>query len=125
MDGATSPHMASRVSEHTEQSRFFAILRRLKHPVAPFAFAIPNGFLDTKSKRIRAWKEGMLPGVSDTFIPFPSNGFHGLFIEFKAQGGTLSMTQKAFLNYARSTGYKAEVVFSLREALQVLKDYLE
>ena len=117
--------MSKKVSEHTEQSRFFAILRRVKHPVAPYAFAIPNGFLDTKSKRIRAWKEGMVSGVCDTFIPFPSKGFHGLFIEFKAKGGTLSLPQEAFINYARSTGYKAEVVFSLREALSVLKDYLE
>lgn len=97
----------------------------MKHPVALWAFAIPNGFLDTKSKRIRAWKEGVLSGVPDTFIPFPSKGFHGLFIEFKAKGGAISMPQEAFLNYARSTGYKAEVVFSLREALQVLKEYLE
>jgi hypothetical protein len=117
--------MPKRVSEHTEQSRFFAVLRRVKHPVAPYAFAVPNGFLDTKSKRIRAWKEGMVSGVPDAFIPFPSNGLHGLFIEFKAKGGTLSLPQEEFLNYARSVGYKAEVVFSLREALTVLKDYLE
>lgn len=117
--------MASRISEHTEQSRFFAVLRRLKQPWAQYAFAIPNGFLDSKAKRIRAWKEGMLSGTPDVFIPFPSKGFHGLFIEFKAHGGTLSMAQKEFLAYARSVGYKAEVVFSLREALEVLKGYAE
>lgn len=117
--------MAPRVKEHTEQSRFFAVLRRLKHPVAPYAFAVPNGFLDTKSKRIKAWREGVVAGTPDAFIPFPSNGFHGLFLEFKAKGGTLSLPQKDFLNYARSTGYKAEVVFSFKEALSVLKDYLE
>lgn len=112
-------------SEHTEQSRFFAILRRLKHPVAPFAFSIPNGFLDTKSKRIRAWKEGVVSGAPDVFIPFPSKGFHGLFIEFKRDGGRVSKAQTSFLTYAHSVGYKTEVVFSLREALQTLKDYLE
>jgi hypothetical protein len=112
-------------SEHLEQSRFFAVLRRLKQPWAKYAFAIPNGFLDSKSKRIRAWREGMLSGTPDVFVPLPSKGFHGLFIEFKAQGGTLSMAQKEFLAYARSTGYKAEVVFSLRQALEVLKDYAE
>lgn len=112
-------------SEHTEQSRFFAILRRLKHPVAPYAFAIPNGFLDSKSKRIRAWKEGVLSGAPDVFIPFPAKGFHGLFLEFKKDGGRVSEAQSSFLNYAHSVGYKAEVVFSLREALQTLKDYIE
>lgn len=93
--------------------------------MAPYAFAIPNGFLDTKAKRIRAWREGVVSGAPDTFIPFPSKGFHGLFIEFKAKGGALSIGQDSFLNYARSTGYKAEVVFSLKEALLVLKNYLE
>jgi hypothetical protein len=117
--------MPPRISEHTEQSRFFAVLRRLKHPWAQYAFAIPNGFLDSKSKRIRAWREGVLSGTPDVFIPFPSNGFCGLFLEFKAQGGTLSEAQREFLAYARSAGYKAEVVFSLRQALEVLKGYAE
>ena len=119
--------MAVRVSEHTEQSRFFAILRRLEqtHPQLKWAFAIPNGFLDSKSKRIRAWKEGVLSGVSDVLIPWPHKGFHGLFLEFKAHGGTPSKAQKDFIATMRSRGYKAEVVFGLRQALQVLKEYIE
>jgi hypothetical protein len=116
--------MASK-SEHTIQSQFFALLRRMNHPAGTWAFAIPNGFLDSKSKRIRAWKEGVLSGVSDIFIPFPSKGFHGLFLEFKSEGGTLTKAQKEFLNHARSVGYKAEKVSSLKEALTVLKEYIE
>jgi hypothetical protein len=112
-------------SEHTEQSQFFGILRRLDHPAAQWAFAIPNGFLDTKSKRIRAWQEGMLSGVPDIFVPYPVRGFHGLFLEFKAQGGRVTKAQEDFLNYAHSVGYKAALVFGLREALEVFKEYIE
>lgn len=74
--------------------------------------------------RLRAWKEGMCSGVSDVFVPFPSNGFHGLFIEFKSAKGTLSTEQEDFLNTVRSRGYRGEMVRSYREALVVLKDYL-
>lgn len=88
------------------------------------AFAIPNGFLDTKGKRIRASREGILSGVSDVFIPMPSKGHHGLFLEFKSEGGRATKAQLDFLNLMRSRGYKAELVYGLREALQALKEYL-
>jgi hypothetical protein len=115
------------VSEHTEQSRFFAILRKLEasRPELKWSFAIPNGFLDTKSKRIRAWREGVTSGVSDVFIPIPSRGHHGLFLEFKRQGGTATKDQLEFIATMASRGYKAQLVFSHLEALRVLKDYLE
>ena len=118
--------MTTPSSEHQEQSRFFAVIRRLaeKDSRLDGAFAIPNGFLDSKSKRIKAFKEGMLSGVSDVFIPLPSKGFHGLFLEFKRQDGRATKAQVDFLNLMRSRGYKAEVVYGLRQALQVLKEYL-
>lgn len=117
----------TRPSEHQEQSRFFAVIRRMAEtdPRLQGAFAIPNGFLDSKSKRIRAWEEGILSGVPDVFIPWPSKGHHGLFLEFKAQGGRVTKAQEDFLNLAHSRGYKAQVVYGLREGLQALKDYLE
>ena len=117
----------TRSSEHQEQSRFFAVIRRMAETDSRLqgAFAIPNGFLDTKGKRIRAWEEGILSGVPDVFIPWPSKGHHGLFLEFKAQGGRVTKAQEDFLNLVRPRGYKAQVVYGLREGLQALKDYLE
>jgi hypothetical protein len=89
------------------------------------AFAIPNGFLDSKSKRIRATQEGVLSGVPDIFIPWPKNGHHGLFLEFKKPGGRVTKAQQDYLNLMASRGYKAQVVFGLREALEVLKAYID
>ena len=119
--------MVSFPSEHQEQSRFFAVVRRMaeKDHRLQGAFAIPNGYLDSKSKRVRAWQEGVLSGVPDIFIPWPSGGHHGLFLEFKALGGTVSEAQKVFIDLVAPRGYKAQVVFGLRQALEVLKEYLE
>lgn len=113
-------------SEHTEQSQFMSVLRRLesRHPGLRWAFAVPNGFLDTKGKRLRAWREGMTAGVSDIFIPLPSKGFHGLFLEFKKDGGTLTKPQKAFIADMRARGYKAEVAYGFRQGLEILRDYI-
>lgn len=116
----------ARRSEHIEQSQFFGLLRAMEasDPRLKGAFAIPNGFLDTKSKRIRAWEEGVLSGVPDIFLPYPSRGHHGLFLEFKSEKGRVTQAQQEYLNLARSRGYRAEVVFGLRHALEVLGDYL-
>jgi hypothetical protein len=118
--------MSPKASEHLEQSRFFAVLRRMEvnHPGLRGAFAIPNGFLDTKAKRIRATQEGVLSGVPDVFIPWPLGGFHGLFLEFKRPGGRVTQAQEEYLALMRSRGYKAQVVFGLREALVALKAYI-
>ena len=118
---------STRPSEHQEQSRFFAVIRRMAEtdPRLQGAFAIPNGFLDSKSKRIRAWEEGILSGVPDVFIPWPSKGHHGLFLEFKAQGGRVTKAQEDFLNLVRPSCYTAKLVFGLREGHQSLKAYLE
>lgn len=114
-------------SEHLEQSRFFAAIRRMAEtdPRLQGAFAIPNGFLDTKGKRIRAWQEGVLSGVPDVFIPWPSRGHHGLFLEFKASKGRVTKAQQEFINLVSPRGYKAQVVYGLREALEAIKAYLK
>ena len=110
------------ITEHHMQARFFAVIRRT-HPNL-LAFAIPNGFLKTKTMRIRAWREGVLSGVPDVFIPMPRGSHHGLFLEFKTTKGRVSPTQQEFLNLVASRGYRAEVVYSLKQALEVLKDYM-
>ena len=111
-------------SEHDEQARFMALLRTLTVEAARGVFAVPNGFLRTESMRLRAWREGVHPGVPDIFIPFPSKGFHGLFIEFKSARGVLTKAQNDYLTLARSRGYKAEVARSAEQALRIFSNYL-
>jgi hypothetical protein len=101
-----------------------AILRTLTVDAARGVFAVPNGFLRTESMRLRAWREGVHPGVPDIFIPFASKGFHGLFIEFKSARGTLTKAQNDYLNLARARGFKAEVARSAEQALKIFSEYL-
>lgn len=103
---------------------FFGLLRKLPIPCARWTFAIPNGYLDSKSKRIRAWQEGVVAGVSDVFVPYPSPPYAGLFLEFKAAKGRPTDAQVEFLTYANAVGYKAVVVYSYQEAIRELVVYL-
>lgn len=75
--------------------------------------------------RIRAWREGCLSGTPDVFVPMPSQNAHGLFLEFKTPRGKVSPAQRTFLTTVESRGYQVAVVRSLKEALSVLKDYME
>ena len=110
-------------SEHWHQSTFFDVIRKLDHPATEVTFAVPNGFLRTKSMRLRAWKEGMLSGVADVVVPYPARprgrapGAHGLFIEFKVVPNTLSAAQNAFRRRVEALGYVYAVAYSWQEAL--------
>lgn len=101
-------------------------------------FAIPNGaWLSGDAKRRamimrKSKKEGLLPGVSDLFIPvpiMPTNGswFHGLFIEMKAEGKTwcsVSPVQRQFLEDMVAQGYLAIWAAGFEHAKQIIEDYM-
>ncbi|MCK5346358.1 MAG: VRR-NUC domain-containing protein, partial [Candidatus Heimdallarchaeota archaeon] len=54
------------------------------YPALKNAFAIPNGGSrnDIEAKNLK--NEGVRSGVPDVCLAYPSNGFHGLFIEHKS-----------------------------------------
>lgn len=112
-------------SEHWHQSTFIAVIRKLPHPAGRITFAVPNGFLKSKASRIRAWKEGMVAGVLDVFNPTPCGGYHGHWIEFKIPGNRLSPEQVVFKESMERNGYRVDVVYSWREALEKWADYLK
>jgi len=108
-------------------------------PMLNWFHAIPNGGARGDNARSRAIRgsqlksEGVKKGVYDMFLPYPANGFHGLYIELKtperrpktARGiGGVSPEQKIFGSYANSSGYKAVVAYGADEAISVLKEYL-
>ena len=101
-------------------------------------FAIPNGgsrskkavkdktgktiFVSLEGKRMK--EEGVTPGVSDTFLAIPRNGFHGLYTEFKYGKNDLSDEQEEFLKEVMEQGYATAVVWSFDEFEQVINEYL-
>lgn len=86
-------------------------------------FAIPNGGARHLmiAKKLKA--EGVKRGVADLFIYQASKEYHGLFIEVKTAKGTQSPYQKDFQKLAQLAGYKYELVRSLDETINVLKNY--
>lgn len=109
-------------------------------PALEWFHAIPNGGSrgdDDKSRKIRGAQlkaEGVRQGVADTFLPWPSGEWHGLYIEMKkpterpksetAKGG-VSDEQRSFGEYAKRAGYGWVVCYDWEQAASYLRSYIE
>lgn len=114
--------------EHTEQSIVVELCRLKRIPI----FAIPNGtFLngtvEQRAKQmVRLKKEGLEKGVPDLFIPYPNNGYCGLFIEMKrVTVKKPSKDQEKWLLRLNTLGYKAECCSGSKEAIELIKKYFK
>ena len=94
--------------------------------------AIPNGGArgnDSRTNQIRGSMlkaEGVRKGVPDIFLPFPCNGFHGLYIEMKVADrtkGRVSAEQQQFIMELSLLGYKCEVCYGAEEAKRAIMRY--
>ena len=114
-------------SEHEEQSALmrWAELAAHQEPDLGLLFAIPNGGHRHPSVAAALKREGVKSGVPDLFLPVVRAPFPGLFIELKAQSGTLSPTQKRWGDLLRAQGYAYAVAFGWEEAKDVLEGYLK
>lgn len=92
--------------------------------VGKLFFAIPNGGSRNKIEASNLKKQGVTPGVSDTYLAVPKKGYHGLWIEFKYGKGELSKAQEEFLKQAKNQGYATATVWSFDEFEKVINDYL-
>lgn len=95
-----------------------------KYPVLKWIFHTPNGGFRHKSVAVKMKYQGVRAGVSDLSVPVARKGFHGLYIELKTETGKLSDSQKEFLEFVKSEGYKIAVCRSAREAAEILIEYL-
>jgi len=72
-------------------------------------------------------KMGMVDGCSDYFLAYPIHGYEpgysGLFLEFKAEAGTLKPTQLAFLE-AKLPEYACAVAWGAEGAIAAVRTYL-
>lgn len=88
-------------------------------------FAIPNGGSRNiiEAKNLKA--QGVKSGVSDVILLIARRGYSSLCIEFKTHVGKQSDQQEIFQEEAEETGNKYVIVRSVKEAIDVLKWYLE
>lgn len=96
-----------------------------QHPELRRLFHIANGGSRHPAEAVKLRRMGVVPGVSDLFLPVARKGYHGLWIEMKREhGGKLSKPQKEWLEGMREEGYKAERANGADEAIAILEDYL-
>jgi hypothetical protein len=110
-------------TEHEEQVTLFTWFRM--RYAGMLMYAIPNGGARSSITGARLRDEGVLAGVPDIFLPCPSGGKHGLYIEMKRQkGGRVSPAQKAVMQALRMQGYEVAVCHGWQEARGCIEQYL-
>jgi len=125
-----------RHAESRIQSMCVAWFRLQYRSYAPLYFAVPNG-VATSATQARILKgEGLLAGVADTLLLVPSQGYHGLCIEFKKdttvwkEGQAVRAKtyqrpeQKEWQKAVEAQGYRYEVVRSFEEFKDIITNYL-
>ena len=85
---------------------------------------IPNGGKRNPREATRLKREGVKAGIPDIFLPVPRQGWHGLYIEMKAQGGRLSKAQKDMHQKLSDQGYAVVVCRGCDEAIETVKKYM-
>lgn len=121
--------------EHDEQAGLFlwASWNFATMPELRLMFAIPNGGHRNLlvAKKMKA--EGVKAGVPDIFLPVARGGFHGLFVEMKAESarpkkggkGGLSDLQCEWIGELRKQGYRVAVCYGRDEAITEVTNYLK
>lgn len=86
---------------------------------------IPNGGQRNKAVAAKLKAEGVKAGVPDLCLPVARCGFHGLYIELKAQGGKPTANQKQWIEKLTAQGYLAKVCVGFESAQQLIESYLK
>ena len=121
--GSTRAGKTPTPTEHEEQVTLFTWFRM--RYAGMLMYAIPNGGARSSITGARLRDEGVLAGVPDVFLPCPSGGKHGLYIEMKRQkGGRVSPAQKAVMQALRMQGYEVAVCHGWQEARGCIEQYL-
>lgn len=112
-------------TEH-EEAKALVHWMQVKHPtLEPLLIHLVNEGKRSVVEGARKKKEGMRKGIPDYLFAYPSQPYHGLFIELKRrQGGRVSKEQHEYLAYLASVGYRVEVAKGWEEAAAAIEDYL-
>lgn len=113
-------------SEHDEQVALFQWQRMMSksYPALDWMHAIPNAA--KRSKGVAAWMraEGMTAGIFDVFLPWPANGYHGLYVEMKRKPNKLTDKQTAFGHEMARRGFYVVVCYTADDAIKVIREYV-
>ena len=113
--------------EDNEQTILFrwARFQSGKYPELDKMFHIPNGGKRNAREGARFKMMGVKAGVPDIFLPAARGGYHGLFVEMKADGGRTSKAQDSYISALKEQGYCVKVCFGWEKAAEEILKYLE
>lgn len=112
------------MAERDEQIKLFQYLKL--HPILKdLAFSIPNEAKRSPILGRLLVRMGLRAGVPDIFVPYSSNGFHGLFIELKWGKNKPTPAQSEFIQRLLEQGYQAKVCWGADEAIDCIVDYMK
>ncbi len=119
--------MKLKSSESAEQEVVveWASWHTARYPCLKWLHHVPNGGYRNKAEGARLKNQGVTPGISDLHLPYPNNGYHGLYIEMKYGKNKPTNDQKEFLKYAKEQGYAVALCYNAAEAIAVIKRYLK
>lgn len=103
----------------------WAKINESRYPELKLLYHIPNEGKRSNREGARMKRLGLRRGVSDLCLPVARCGFHGLYIELKAQDGKATAEQNEFIRDVLGQGYYARVCFGADEAVMVIEDYLK
>ena len=107
------------VKETHIQQAYISLCRLVPDEKFRWIHSISNGGYRTEADALQAKAEGLTPGIADISVPFPSDRYHGLYLEFKSANGTLRADQKDFREHCRINGYDYQVVRDVNAALRI------
>ncbi len=119
-------------SEFSEQCAViqWARVNERKYPCLRWLHCSLNGVKLTLGQARKAKAAGMVAGIADLCLPYPSGRYYGLWLELKTKRGRLEPEQKEWLEYLRSVGYAAFLVQENKEksifelATAIIEEYV-
>jgi len=114
-------------TEHQHQAALITWANAMSglHPELRWLHAIPNGGQRNVITGVKLKAEGVKAGVSDLFLPVARHGYHGLYIEMKAEKGRTRPNQLEFMGFVTGEGYKAVVCHDWTVARDEIQWYLK
>ena len=122
----TATATAEKLTERQQQQRVvkWAQEHEAEYPELKLLYHVPNERRCTPQQGKQLKLMGVRSGVPDLCLPVAKDGFHGLFIEMKTQGGKVSENQRCWIENLTAQGFQTAVCYSWEDAVQILENYL-
>jgi hypothetical protein len=112
----------------TEAKEQEALIQRAQyHPITrDLLYAIPNDGIRTPALGAKFKRRGLRPGLPDVCLPYPSKGYHALYIELKRGDlkSRVSDLQYDWIAKLKKAGNYASLAWGWEDAWEQIENYL-